>query len=100
MKDNGTIGAPDPLDQFAFYPSMDWPGGPDELLLKDEQRSYMAGAGLWMGGMLNGSVFFTEKRPFQLVDDGIFEGTRKIENHSENPDTIRMRRKSALLHDL
>ena len=85
MKDNGTIGAPDPLDQFAFYPSMDWPGGPDELLLKDEQRSYMAGAGLWMGGMLNGSVFFTENGPFQLVDDGTFEGIEKIENYLENP---------------
>ncbi len=85
MKDDGTIGAPDPLDPFSFYPSMDWPGGPAELPLKDEQRSYMAGAGLWMGGIKDGTVIFTENGPFELVDDGTFEGIEKITNYLEEP---------------
>lgn len=85
MKDDGTIGAPDPNDPFNFYPSMDWPGGPEILPLKDEQRSYMVAAGMWMGGMKDGSVFFTENGPFQLVDDGVFEEMEKIDNFIENP---------------
>ena len=44
MNDDGTIGAPNPTNQYEFFPSMDWPGGPHELLLKDEQRSYMVGS--------------------------------------------------------
>jgi hypothetical protein len=31
MKDDGTIGAPNPTSRYQFYPSMDWPGGPSEL---------------------------------------------------------------------
>ena len=48
VKDDGTLGAPDPTNRFQYYPSMDWPGGP-ESMIKDDQRSYMLGAGLWIG---------------------------------------------------
>ena len=44
MKDDGTIGAPDPTNRFETYPSMDWPGGPN-VLSKDDQRSYRLGWG-------------------------------------------------------
>ncbi|MGE5498723.1 MAG: hypothetical protein ACM3Q2_11660, partial [Syntrophothermus sp.] len=72
MKDDGTIGAPDPLNRFEYFPSMDWPGGPDQMQ-KDDQRSYMLGAGIWIGGILqNGSVFLTENGPFMNVDKGTF----------------------------
>lgn len=85
MKDDGTIGAANPLDQFSFFPSMDWPGGPATLLLKDEQRSYMAGAGLWMGGIRDGSTIFTEHGPFGLVDEGTFDPIVKTTNYVEDP---------------
>ncbi len=84
MNDDGTIGAAEPLDQFSFYPSMDWPGGPGTLPLKDEQRSYMAGAGMWMGGIRDGALFFSEHGPFNRVDDANFEGIQKTENFIEN----------------
>ncbi|MEM1041678.1 MAG: T9SS type A sorting domain-containing protein [Bacteroidota bacterium] len=69
VKDDGTLGAREPLNPFEFFPSMDWPGGPDALASKDEQRSYHAGAGLWIGGLgANGAVFFDELGPFATVE--------------------------------
>lgn len=86
MKDDGTIGAPDPTDRFEYYPSMDWPGGPEKLE-KDDQRSYMVGAGTWIGGKRSdGSIFFVENGPNLLVDQGTFEKIEKMENYIENPD--------------
>ena len=79
MKDDGTIGAPDPTDRFTTYPSMDWPGGPT-VLEKDDQRSYLVGAGLWIGGRKNGTLFFTENGPFGLIDQGEFEAIEKKDN--------------------
>ncbi len=68
-KDDGTLGAPAPLDPFEYFPSMDWPGGPDELASKEEQRSYHAGAGLWIGGRDPAdAVFFDELGPFQTIE--------------------------------
>ncbi len=87
MKDNGTIGAPNPLNPFEYYPSMDWPGGPHVLPSKDEQRSYMVAAGLWIGGRnAGGELFFTENGPFQFVDDGAFEPLEKISNYNGTQD--------------
>lgn len=80
MKDDGTIGAPDPTNRFQFYPSMDWPGGP-HILNKDDQRSYMLGAGLWIGGKKSdGSIFFTENGPFSYVDKGTFDKIQEVKN--------------------
>ncbi len=81
MKDDGTIGAPNPTDPFSNYPSMDWPGGPLELPDKSEQRSYCYGAGMWIGGRhSNGSLFFTENGPFSYLDQGDFISIEKVEN--------------------
>lgn len=80
MKDNGTIGAPNPTNRFEYYPSMDWPGGPAKLN-KDDQRSYTVGSGMWIGGKRSdGSVFFTENGPFNFVDNGTFEAITKTDN--------------------
>lgn len=80
MKDDGTIGAPDPTNRYQYYPSMDWPGGP-ETMIKDDQRSYMLGAGLWIGGRRNnGTLFFTENGPFTFVDNGSFTTLEKADN--------------------
>lgn len=80
MKDNGTIGAPNPTNRLEYYPSMDWPGGPN-VMNKDDQRSYSVGSGVWIGGKRSdGSVFFTENGPFNFVDNGIFEAITKSEN--------------------
>ncbi|MCX6151404.1 MAG: hypothetical protein NTX22_12810 [Ignavibacteriales bacterium] len=80
MKDNGTIGAPSPTNRFEYYPSMDWPGGPNKMN-KDDQRSYTVGAGMWIGGKKSdGSIFFTENGPFDFVDNGTFEAIQKTEN--------------------
>lgn len=85
MKDDGTIGAPDPTNRFETYPSMDWPGGPLEMN-KDDQRSYQAGAGLWIGGLKgDGSIFFTENGPFLFVDQGSFDDLVVEENFIETP---------------
>ena len=84
MKDNGTIGAPDPNDRFETYPSMDWPGGPHEMS-KDDQRSYNVAGGMWIGGKFSdGSIFFNENGPFQFVDDGTFEELSKVNNFVED----------------
>jgi len=81
MKDDGTIGAPDPTSTLDFYPSMDWPGGPHQLDNKNEQRSYMVGAGIWIGGKDNSNeVFFTENGPFSWIDNGEFSSIEKVEN--------------------
>ncbi|MFA8451857.1 MAG: hypothetical protein ACEPOW_14275 [Bacteroidales bacterium] len=83
MKDDGTIGAPDPTNRFETYPSMDWPGGPLKMS-KDDQRSYQAGAGLWIGGLKgDGSIFFTENGPFLFVDKGSFDDLVVEENFIE-----------------
>lgn len=80
MKDNGTIGAPNPTNRFEYYPSMDWPGGPDKMN-KDDQRSYSMGSGMWIGGKKSdGSVFFTENGPFNFVDNGTFQAMEKTDN--------------------
>ncbi len=84
VKDDGTLGAPDPTNRFQYYPSMDWPGGP-ESMIKDDQRSYMLGAGLWIGGRhANGALFFTENGPFTYVDNGAFAAIEKTDNFIEN----------------
>ncbi|MCI0512143.1 hypothetical protein L0128_02925 [candidate division KSB1 bacterium] len=71
MKDNGQIGGV--FAPFEFYPSLDWPGGPADLPSKDEQRSYMQGAGVWIGGKNpDGSIFLNEMGPFTFVDLGTF----------------------------
>lgn len=86
MKDDGTIGAPDPQNRFEYYPSMDWPGGPEKMQ-KDDQRSYMLGAGLWIGGLSQtGSVFLNENGPFMNVDKGTFTKLEKTNNFIENPE--------------
>lgn len=80
MKDDGTIGAPDPFNRIDTYPSMDWPGGPSRMS-KDDQRSYSVGSGVWIGGRYaNGTLFFTENGPFSYVDPGTFEPITKTEN--------------------
>jgi len=85
MKDDGTIGAPNPTSRYQFYPSMDWPGGPSELSTKDNQRSYMVGAGIWVGWKnSSGSIIFSENGPISSVYYGTFEELVKIENYVEN----------------
>jgi hypothetical protein len=85
MKDNGTIGAPNPTNRFENYPSMDWPGGPNTMN-KDDQRSYSVGSGMWIGGKRNdGSIFFTENGPFNFVDNGTFEAIVKTDNFLGTP---------------
>ena len=85
MKDNGTIGAPNPTNRFENYPSMDWPGGPNSMN-KDDQRSYSVGSGMWIGGKRNdGSIFFTENGPFNFVDNGTFEAIVKTDNFLGTP---------------
>lgn len=82
MKDNGTIGAPNPTSRLEYYPSMDWPGGPN-ILNKDNQRSYSVGSGMWIGGKRSdGSLFFTENGPFNFVDNGTFEEIIRTENYN------------------
>lgn len=85
MKDDGTIGAPNPTNRFEYYPSMDWPGGPSQMN-KDDQRSYSYGSGMWIGGKkADGTVFFTENGPFGYVDKGIFETIEKTDNLLGSP---------------
>lgn len=85
VKDNGQIGGM--FSPFEFYPSLDWPGGPSVLPTKDEQRSNMQGAGLWLGGKNgNGSVFFNEMGPFTFADLGTFFEMTEEENFIGSPD--------------
>ena len=80
-KDDGTLGAPAPLDPFEYFPSLDWPGGPEVLTSKEEQRSYHAGAGLWIGGHdAGGTVFFDEMGPFQTVEVAEVTPIEEVEN--------------------
>jgi hypothetical protein len=84
MKDDGTLGAPNPTSLFEFFPSMDWPGGPAELTSKDEQRSYSFAAGTWIGGRrADGSVFVIENGPFAFRDQGEYEEMEVVENFVE-----------------
>lgn len=89
MKDDGTIGPANPVNRLETYPSMDWPGGP-AVMNKDDQRMYNYGAGMWIGGKKNGTVFLTENGPFTKIDEGTFEKITKAENHigssGYNPD--------------
>jgi len=85
MKDDGTIGAPNPTNRFEFFPSMDWPGGPNVLTSKDEQRSYSVGSGMWIGGKKNGLTFFTESGPFTFVDQGTFAPILRQTNFVGSP---------------
>lgn len=81
MKDNGTISAPNPTNRLEYYPSMDWPGGPN-IMNKDDQRSYSMGSGMWIGGKKSdGTVFFNENGPFSFVDNGTFEEIVRTENY-------------------
>jgi len=83
VKDNGQIGGE--FSTFQFFPSMDWPGGPDILPTKDEQRSYMKGAGFWIGGKNpDGSTFFNEMGPFLFADQGQFSEMIEEENFIES----------------
>ena len=87
VKDNGQIGGL--FSPFEFYPSMDWPGGPDILPTKDEQRSYMQGAGFWIGGKeSDGSIFFNEMGPFSYVDLGTFYEMTEVENFIGSSDFV------------
>lgn len=84
MKDDGTVGAPSPTNLFEFFPSMDWPGGPNLLLSKDEQRSYNFGGGMWIGGRrADGSLFFVENGPFAFRDQGTYQPMTKVDNFVE-----------------
>ena len=79
IKDNGQLGGL--FSDFEYYPSMDWPGGPTILPAKDEQRSYMQGAGLWVGGKKpDGSIFFNELGPYTYADQGTFYDMSETEN--------------------
>ena len=85
-KDDGTLGAPNPTDPFEYFPSMDWPGGPAELETKEEQRSYHAGAGLWVGGRrADGAVFFNEHGPLGFSPGATFEPIEEVENFVGSP---------------
>lgn len=85
-KDDGTLGAPSPTDPFEYFPSMDWPGGPATLASKEEQRSYHAGAGLWIGGRRAGDeVFFSENGPLGFSPGAVYEPIEEIENFVESP---------------
>jgi len=86
VNDDGRIGYVDPMSPFSSYPSMDWPGGPDELRAKTEQRSYQAGAGLWIGAQQDGTLMFTEHGPFSIVDAGTFEPIERRDNYIEYAD--------------
>lgn len=86
VRDDGTLGAPDPLNPFVSLPSMDWPGGPDTLASKDDQRSYHAGAGLWIGGRrAGGALLFDELGPFQLVEVAEVTPIEEVTNFVEDP---------------
>ncbi len=85
MKDNGTIGSLNPTNTTEFFPGMDWPGGPATLVSKNDQRSYLYAAGLWIGGQhADGTVFFTEHGPGPVVDYGTFEPITKANNFVES----------------
>lgn len=84
-KDNGQLGGL--FSPLQFFPSMDWPGGPETLPTKDDQRSYMQGAGVWIGGKNpDGSVFFNEMGPFTFADRGEFYEMEEVENFIGSPD--------------
>ncbi|MFH1851759.1 MAG: hypothetical protein ABIA75_05390 [Candidatus Neomarinimicrobiota bacterium] len=86
MKDDGTIGPLHPTALSEFYPGMDWPGGPHQLISKNEQRSYLYGGGIWIGGKYsNGSVFLTEHGPSSHVNQGNGHSIIKTENFIESP---------------
>lgn len=84
INDDGRIGYVEPMNPFISYPSMDWPGGPTELQAKSEQRSHLAGAGLWIGAKVGGELVFSEHGPFDIVDAGTFEPITRRDNFRES----------------
>lgn len=87
MKDDGTIGAINPTNRYEFFPGMDWPGGPHNLIDKDDQRSYMVGSGMWIGWKNSGnSIVFSENGPLSPVNKGEFKAMVEIENFIESDD--------------
>lgn len=84
VNDDGRMGYVEPMNPFVSYPSMDWPGGPNELQSKAEQRSYLAGGGLWIGAKVGGELVFTEHGPFDVVDAGTFEPITRRDNFIES----------------
>ena len=86
MKDDGTIGAIRPTDPSEFLPGMDWPGGPHQLTSKLNQRSYLYGAGLWIGGKSNdGTIFLAANGPGSNSDQGSGYSIVKENNFIESP---------------
>ncbi len=84
VKDNGQIGGV--YSSFQYFPSMDWPGGPAILPNKDEQQSYMQGAGFWVGGVNpDATIFLDELGPFIYVDQGTFYDMTETENFIGSP---------------
>ncbi len=86
INDDGRIGYVEPMNPFTYFPSMDWPGGPRELPAKEEQRSYLAGAGLWIGAYQGDELLFTEHGPFDVVDEGTFGPITRHDNFIESAD--------------
>jgi len=85
VRDDGTLGAPDPNNRFQNFPSLDWPGGPT-VMSKDDQRHYRVAGGLWIGGrQANGALFMAEHGPFQSVSSGTYQPLQRVENYIERP---------------
>ena len=84
VNDDGRIGYVDPMNPIFSYPSMDWPGGPSELPSKNEQRSYQAGAGVWIAAYKGSDLIFTEHGPFDIIDGGSFEPITRRDNFIES----------------
>ncbi|MBH11078.1 MAG: hypothetical protein CMG74_12160 [Candidatus Marinimicrobia bacterium] len=83
MNDDGTHGAhPNRLGEY--NPSMDWPGGPTNMGGPFDQRSYLYKAGVWTGGLIEGSVFLSKNGPDEF-DIGIFDKIEKELNYIEMP---------------
>ncbi len=80
MRDDGGIGPPDPKNTYEYFPSMDWPGGPTTLRTKDDQRSYSAGSGVWIGGRRSGTLFFTQNGPLTPIDQSTLDPITKRQN--------------------
>lgn len=81
MNDDGTHGAhPNRLGEY--NPSMDWPGGPAIMGGPFEQRSYLYKAGVWTGGIIDGTVFISKNGPDEY-DIGTFDKIEKEINYIE-----------------
>ncbi len=97
IKDNGQIGGI--FSSYQYFPSLDWPGGPAILPSKDEQRSYMQGAGIWIGGKNpDGSIFFNEMGPFDYVDQGTFHPITEQDNLNIDDELVGYDENSGLFY--